>query len=192
MEAPASVEVAPKHVALGDRAVFAQAFESLLRTCGTPPSAEVVLAFKKAGVDVDRPLQVAYPLPVYLDVVLAVRQLRYPQLSDAEAFHRLGRSFIERYSTTVMGKALMAMLKLMGPKRALSRLTQSFRTASNYVEATAREIGPGRHEVRIWPVRYADYYQGMLQAGLEAAGAKDLVVTTRSYEDEVAVYELRW
>lgn len=181
----------PSTIAPANRVVFGQSFETLLRACGDPPRPEVLAAFREAGVDLDR-VQVAYPLAAHLAVLGKVRQLLYPSLSDDEAFFRLGRAFIERYETTLMGRALLRMLPVLGTRRVIGRLTQSFRSATNYVEADAEERGRGHFEIRIRPVRNPGFYRGILTAGLEVAGAKNLEIKLLRVEGEEISLDVRW
>lgn len=172
--------------------VFGQSFETLLKACGDPPPPEILAAFRECGVDMEKPLLVAYPLGHHHAILARVRQLLYPTLSDDEAFFRLGRGFIERYSSTLIGRAMLMMLPILGPRRVIGRLTQSFRSATNYVEAASEELSARHFRVRVQPVKYPGFYRGLLTAGLEVAGAKDLVVEVLGAEGEAVIFELRW
>lgn len=185
--APARASVAP-----ADRVVFGQSFETLLKACGDPPRPEILAAFREHGVDMEKPLQVAYPLGHHHAILARVRQLLYPTLSDDEAFFRLGRGFIERYSSTMIGRALLMMLPVLGPRRVLGRLTQSFRSATNYVEASAEEVSARHFLVRVRPVKYPGFYRGLLTAGLEVSGAKGLEVKVLGRDQDEITFELRW
>ncbi|MDQ3262586.1 MAG: DUF2378 family protein [Myxococcota bacterium] len=188
---PNSPAARPSSIAPANRVVFGQSFETLFRACGDPPRPEVLAAFRESGVDLDR-LQVAYPLAAHLSVLGKVRQLLYPSLSDDEAFFLLGRAFIERYETTLMGRALLRLLPVLGTRRVIGRLTQSFRSATNYVEAEAEERGRGHFEIRIRPVRNPGFYRGILSAGLEVAGAKNLEIKLLGVEGEQISLDVRW
>jgi len=74
-------------------------------------------------------------------VLSRVRQILYPKLSDDEAFYRLGRGFIDRYDTTLMGKALLRMLPILGTRRVIGRLTQSFRTSPSVPSGSRASTG---------------------------------------------------
>ena len=178
-------------VPVSERVVFGQSVEALVRTCGdhTPP--EIVAAFKECGIDLAK-LQVAYPLASYVKAVERLRQLRFPNLPDPEAYYRIGRGFIDRYSTTLVGRALLAMLPVLGTKRVMGRLTQNFRSATNYVTAEATEAGPTHYRVRIHPIYHPDYYRGILTAGLEVSGARNLAVRLSSFADHAAIFDVTW
>jgi len=177
---------------LEDRVVFGPTMETLLLSCGDPPHPAAVEAFLEAGVDVRR-LEVAYPLQTYLVLLDRVRRIRFPELPEAEGYYRLGRSFIERYSSTFMGRATLRLLPILGPVRVLAKMAQSFRSASNYVRVQAKELGPRHYEVHLGPVRRPHYYHGVLAAGLEVTGARGLAVKLLEYRaNEEVVFEVRW
>jgi uncharacterized protein (TIGR02265 family) len=55
---------------------------------------------------------------------------------------------VDSFGETLMGPAIVGVLKLLGPKRALGRMSQTFRHANNYMQSTLEELGPGRF--RLW------------------------------------------
>ena len=48
--------------------------------------------------------------------------------------------FWSGYEKTLVGSALTAMLRVLGPKRTLERMTRNFRTANNYTEVTVEAL----------------------------------------------------
>lgn len=154
----------------------------------TPPELE---AFKRAGID-GKKFQAAYPLIQYTDLVDACGASRFGHLEPLQRFTEVGRLFMLGYEKTLVGQALIAVLRLLGPARVLQRMTRNFRTANNYTEVTLELVAPTQHVVRITHVTRPGLFIGLLEKGLTYAGAKELSVTLLEHHDKVARYDVRW
>lgn len=161
--------------------IFSQTVEGLLRALG-PLSDEGIAKFRAIGFDPKAPLEPAYPVEKWLSLMKAAAEVRSPDLSFAESIHALGRAFVDGYGETMIGKAMLAVLRVMGPNWALARLRRNLSTGSNFFESTAEERGP--REVAVWlnRVTWPEWYFGILGRGLEYAGAKDVQVSLLSHD----------
>lgn len=175
-----------------ERVVFSNSFEGLLRAMGPNPSPEVLAAFRDHGVDIGRPLATAYPLSAYVGTLERLTRLRFGDAPAGEAYFAMGQAFLEGYGTTLMGKALLGMLRVLGPKRVLMTSTRNFRTANNYTETRVTELGDRHFQLWMYPVKYEGFYRGILTAGLRIAGAADVAVTVTSQQGEEVTYDIRW
>ncbi len=156
--------------------VFAQTFEGLLRSVQghlTPP---VVAGLKARGLDVSRPLLPAYPLSLFAEVVTFLAEQLHPGLESEAAVVLIARHFMDAYGETMVGRAMMAMIRLIGPRRALERVTRQFRTANNYSETRLLARGPTEYELWVNDVRMPGWYIGIVSRGLELAGGKNVKV----------------
>ena len=175
---------------MSERVVFGTSMEGLHRALSPPTPAENA-AFLKAGVTGAK-FDSAYPLALYTDILDACAASRFAGKEPLERFTEVGRLFWSGYEKTLVGQALIAVLKVLGPRRMLDRMTRNFRTANNYTEVTVEAISPSQHVVRITHVTRPGLFVGLLEKGLTYAGAKELSVKLIEHHDKVARYDVRW
>lgn len=130
--------------------IFSQMFEALvMHAMRGKLNPDVMRRIESAGVDLSRPLLVAYPLTVWYDTVWACAQVIYPELPRTEAMYATGRKVADGYSHTTMGKALFSGLRKLGWQRALAQMARSFRTGGNFLASHATELPGGDLEIVI-------------------------------------------
>jgi uncharacterized protein (TIGR02265 family) len=169
--------------------IFAPAFESLLRVWGSR-RAEARAAFEPLGVNIDK-LDPAYPLAHWAAVLDVSARTLFPELDDDEALAKVGRGVVSSYAQTAIGGALFSVLKLMGPTRALYRLSRNLRSTNNFSEAAVIELAPKSYEVTLNLVALPHFERGVLEEGLELAGATGVEVSVLA-EGVGATYDVRW
>lgn len=176
------------------RLVFSQTFEGLQRALSDRLSGQVFAQFRALGVDFEKRLEPAYEFDVWANSALQAAKVMHPQLPEAEQLYRFGRAFIDGYAFTLVGKAMLASLRLIGPRRTLERMDRNLRTGNNYTQTQLRAVDGEPNTFTLWvtPVRYVDWYRGLLEAGMEAAGAKGLQVTAVAREGESVTYRIHW
>ena len=174
-----------------EKVVFGQSFEAVLRAL-KPLDPEMVEGLKRLGVEPEGPFDAAYPLDTYVSFLELVARVRYGHLEEMAAYTAIGQQFIRGFEHTLIGRAMMAALRLIGPRRTVQRLTRSFRTANNYSEIRVTELGST--EVDVWCnyVAKPGFYRGLLMEGITVAGAKDIVVDFVGHEGSAALYRIRW
>jgi len=192
---------------LEEPAFFASAFEALFaRTLRGRLTPELKAKLRGAGVDLDRPLKVAYPFQVWEAVVGVVARERHPDIEAHEAWFRLGQDFFDGYNATLIGKAAIAMAKLVGMDRLLQRFTSNMRHTNNATEGVVelRERGRVRLRMRLVekfrgqvapaPPQVPQYIRGMLLGILHGLGHADArVELLHSHPtDRSSLYELTW
>lgn len=156
----------------------------------TPPLREKL---KGAGLDLDRARLPAYPRPVWNSAIALAATHVWPELSADEAHRRLGHTIIDGFRQTLLGHALAAMSKVLGPMRTLRRMRHNFRTGGNYNETTLEQEGPTC--VVFWinePTINPGYVQGMLEGSLELSGGKNASVVVVSQDAKGTTYRIRW
>ena len=116
----------------------------------------------------------------------------FPELSPEIAAYRLGRVFIESYFQTLIGRALGATLKILGPTRSFGRVSRSFRTANNFTEDRVVQLGPNDYQLWINELHVPYVNQGVLQGALEAIGAKQCSVEVVKIDGDGVTYRCRW
>jgi uncharacterized protein (TIGR02265 family) len=148
---------------------------------------------RAAGLDLSRPFAPAYPREDYNRFVRITAETLWPDEPPERAYHALGRQLLQGYSHTLLGKALAAMLKVIGPRKALDRMTRNFRSGSNYNDTRVTDVGPG--EVLFWmnePELHPSYVAGIVEAALELAGARQLDIQVHEQDAQGCTYRIRW
>ena len=154
-----------------------KALEPVLHSLGLPRAA---------------PFAPAYPADVYLKLIDAAARTGWPNLPFDEAHFELGKVFMRGLETTFMGRAVLALMRVAGPRRSLERVARSFRTANNYTQATTEALEKRRFRVTCECVHRTGFYRGILHQGLEVSGAQNVEISLERYENEQAIYDIRW
>lgn len=172
------------------RVAFASLFESLERIMA-PLDDQTRERLKAAGIDFSRLLP-AYPIETwYAGIELAMSRFD-PAMSDAEKQHHFGVRLVEVYGETLVGRAIYAMMRLIGPERTIQRATRSFRTATNFLDTTAVMHGPRDWELTMNEVVFPHRYPGFFARVLTLAGAKNVQTRLTALTDTHASYRSTW
>jgi uncharacterized protein (TIGR02265 family) len=171
--------------------VFAQTVEGLLKAL-SPMSATSRQKLAAIGVDPDQRLEPAYPRDKWLELMHLACELTAPGKDHEPTSYELGRRFMGTYTQGLVGKAMMAALRVIGPKRALERMSRNFRTGNNFSETKLTEPSPGRFELWCSHATIAGWYQGIIETGLVLAGAAEAKVTLLRRQDGGAVFQVEW
>lgn len=177
--------------AVAEHLIFSQTVEGLLRALG-PLSPETRARFKALGLDVDRPLLPAYPVEQFVAVMDAAGEFVAPGQPLVEQTRLLGRRFMDAYQETLIGRAMVAAMRIIGPWRTLERLAHKFRTGNNFSETHLTRRGPT--EATLWCNRVSrpGWYLGVISRGLELAGARDVVVTVIDQDQAGGTFRVQW
>jgi len=186
---------------------FASSFEALFeRTLHRRWTPELREKLRAAGVDVGRPLKVAYPVKVWEDVLGEIARELHPGVEACEAWFRVGLDFYEGFNATMIGKAAVAMAKVVGLDRTFQRFTSNLRNINNAAEGIVELREKGRMRLRLRflekfrgkvhpaPQPIPHYLRGVLLGVLRGLGkpnANVALVDTRS-ADRDSLYELTW
>ncbi len=177
-----------------ERVVFEQTIEGLfvtaLRSRMTPALQRVL---KDEGVDLMQRLRPAYPVEVWTRCCLAAAKHLHPSLPVEDSMRLLGESVVEGCASGFLGRALMGVVRVLGPHRALARVRQNFRSGNNYAEATVTKLEETAYEV--WmnergPTRYV--CQGIILAGLRETKAVGSRVDVTRFDDDSVWFRASW
>lgn len=172
--------------------VFSQTVEGLLRALG-PLDADTREKFRALGFDPAR-LEPAYPVERYV----ALQRLAVERFAGDVPFslgiETLGRRFVDGYGETLIGRAVLASLKLLGPRRTLERLTRTLSTGTSFFATKLTETSPGVWQLWLNRVTYPGWYVGLIRRGLELAGAHDIDLKVLHHEGPGLglTLEVRW
>lgn len=98
-------------------------------------------------VDLSKPLLPAYSADAIERSLRIVGAKLYPQLSENERLFELGPFAFAAFSETMLGKATVYALKLVGQKRGLDRLQRGIRNACNYVDGHVTITGENTRRI---------------------------------------------
>lgn len=177
-----------------ERLVFEQTFEGLfitgLRSRLSPGLRE---ALKADGLDLGQKLRPAYPLEVWTRCCLTAAKTLHPSVPLEDGLRLLGEAVVEGFAAGFLGRAVLGMVRVLGPARALARTRQNFRSGNNYSEATVTPVSDTRYEVwmnEAGPTRYV--CQGIMLAGLREAKTPDVKVVVSRYDDAAVWFDVSW
>jgi uncharacterized protein (TIGR02265 family) len=175
-----------------ERLIFAQTFDGLREAVGARLSPATLEALKALGVDFTAPFRPAYPKDTFVAVIERIARDLHPELGLEAGVAAIGRAFMDGYGHTMVGRAMLAMLRLIGPRRSLERLGRNFRTGNNFSET--RLVALGDRDFELWcnEVASPGWYFGIIGRGLELAGARDVKVVIVDRPDAGATFRIRW
>ena len=175
-----------------EKLIFAQTFEGLLRSLGGNLTPQLSAGLRQRGLDLSVSLRPAYPLRVWIEVLSFVARELHPGLAPDTAVAAVGRTFMDGYGETMVGRAMMAMMRLIGPRRTLERVTRQFRTGNNFSETKLSLVGATEYHLWVNEVQLAGWYVGILSRGLELAGGKEVKVELLQRDAGGGTFRVRW
>ncbi len=176
------------------RLVFRGAVEGLLRVLGAETERpDLKKALCALGVDPSNLLP-AYDLETCQRLLEFVGERRFPSVTGDERQRELGRAFIRCFSETFMGKAAMAMGRILGPSRATQRLTRAMRMTNNYSTSGASHLT--QNSMALWcePVANPWYYVGIFEEGGKTLHGPSYTVELKAFDrsTERAEFLVHW
>ncbi|MEW5740285.1 MAG: DUF2378 family protein [Myxococcota bacterium] len=175
-----------------DRLIFSQTFEGLFRAAAESLDEPTIAALKAAGIDPQEELKPAYPLAVFHAVARLLAERLFPGLESEEQLRRLGRRFMDGYAQTMVGRAMVGVMRVIGPRRTLERLSRQFRTGNNFSETRVEELGPGHSQLWCNQASFPAWYEGIVARGLEFTGARDVQVALIRRDEAGATFRITW
>jgi uncharacterized protein (TIGR02265 family) len=174
-----------------EKLIFAQPIEGFIRALG-PLNEQARAKLRACGIDVDKRLLPAYPLEQFLAALDYAGEMVAPTKSKEDQARELGRRFMDAYRETMIGRAMVAGMRVIGPWRTLERLSNKFRTGNNFSETTLTRLGPTEAELWCNQTSRPGWYSGIVARGLELSGAKAVEVRVISHDDSGGRFHVRW
>lgn len=176
---------------MSENLIFAQTIEGFLRALA-PLNEQDRLALKGLGLDVDKRLLPAYPLEQFIAFLDYAGERLAPGATQLEQAATVGRRFMDGYQQTMVGRAMVGALRVIGPWRTLERLSNKFRTGNNFSQTTLTRLGPTEAEFWVNLTARPGWYVGLVGRGLELAGAREVEVSVISSDESGGRYHVRW
>ncbi|HET9451657.1 MAG TPA: DUF2378 family protein [Aggregicoccus sp.] len=177
-----------------ERMTYGSVVEGLLHHgLGGRVSPPLKARLHRIGVDVDRPLLPAYPVKVWVHCLWAIIEEVYPEQPPEQAFRTLGTHMTEGYGRTLVGRAVLVLARMLGPRRTLHRLPQMLAATDNWSRAEVVEKAPCHFELRLNDdLELPGYLEGTFETLLRQAGAREPRVRTLEKGGGSTLYELKW
>jgi uncharacterized protein (TIGR02265 family) len=178
---------------MAEKLWFSQSIEGLfVRGIGKDMTPELRAQLKALGIDVAS-IQPAYENDSVVKAIKLAAATLYPAAPEREALREMGKLFMRGFADTLMGAALVGLMKVIGPRRSLERMERNFRTGGNYVQSKFTSLGKGKAQVWFNDVTgIPDFYAGIIHRGGEFAGAKNMNVTFDSPAAEECTFTVTW
>ena len=174
--------------------VFQQAVEGLFNVgLRGRVTQELRARLREQGLDLAQRMQPAYPRQQWNAFVRVAAETLWPGEPPEAAYRALGRRLVLGYGETLVGRAIKGMLKVIGPRRTLERMTRNFRSGGNYNECSVNSVEAT--EILFWinePYIHAAYMAGALEAALELAGARGIHVEVAARDARGCTYRVSW
>ncbi len=174
-----------------ERVIFPAQAEGLLR--GLQPDVTDALSskLKTLALDPGQPFPPAWPSSRLKEWLDAISDVVYDSCTRDEAHRRIGRRFIDGWQRTMLGAASAQLLKVLGTRRALERLTRAFRTGDNYTESSVAFPGPNVAVVTVRSEPLPHYIAGVLDGGLALLNVQGRV-SIESSTGDVMTFRIEW
>lgn len=173
------------------KVVFGTCWDALGEALGPSLDEPFRQELRSLGVDLSR-LNAAYPYELWLRSIELAMERLWPGVDRDEATYRMGRAMYERFGQTIVGRALMQVLAVLGPRRSLERMERNFRTANNYSHTRLIQLESNHYELSVSDVHFPHYYRGILTAGLERSTRSASVKVIAHQPDGDATFDIRW
>jgi uncharacterized protein (TIGR02265 family) len=175
-----------------DKLVWGHTVEGLIR-CGKPRSTpKWVERMRGAGLDLEKPVAAVYTRDQWSQFLKITADELFEGPMELR-LEEMGSAFIDEYAKTFLGRAVAAVISVIGMKRAIERMTKSLRSGNNYSETKATFTGPRRAE--FWlndSLGMPSYICGALAAVLRRTGTESVRVTTLSTNGMEVILEITW
>lgn len=148
---------------------------------------------KRLGIDPTVKLLPAYPATTWAACTKALAEELYPGLDPEEATRRLAHGTVDTFASDFVGRAMFGLLKLIGAERIARRMTQNFRSGSNYIDTKLTRIReePLTNELWINDVTgLPGFYLGLLQGGMHHSSGNTFHIELVRSDGVEAVYHL--
>ena len=179
---------------MSQRLVFDSSVDALfVKLLGPRLGDEGQAKLRAAGLDLKQKLLPAYPAEKVASWIDLAVPYAYPGLTRDAAISELGRESVDSFAQTIVGKALMMGVRLMGLRRVLERMTRSMRAGGNYLSCECRELGPRDMQLEINDHNtMPTFYVGMFEALARACGVNGAKVELLPITGGGCAVRVRW
>jgi uncharacterized protein (TIGR02265 family) len=179
----------------GEKLVYAGTVEALfLKALENRLTPSCRMRLREAGLDLDQKLSPTYTREQWRQFLRVAADHVYAGMPAEAAYYSLGERFIDGYFSTLFGRALLGMVRLAGPRRALAQARLGFRSSTNCCEVRIVERGPTFMEVWLNDImaEQPTFAAGVLARATELAGGQRVAVVPEGFDGQSATFHIRW
>ena len=178
---------------LEDRLIYSEVIEGLIQygLGGRVPS-RLRERLGDLGLDVER-LPSTFPVVTWLKCLRTITEELFPGVPEEEAFRRLARQHVEGYGRTLMGRATLRVMRLLGPRRMVNRLPSMLSATDNYTAGTVEQLGDTQFVLSLNSnVQPPSYAESLFETLLSACGAVQPQAKRQESREDSSTYLLSW
>jgi uncharacterized protein (TIGR02265 family) len=178
-----------------EKLIFAQSVEALfVRALGPHLTREARQRLKAVGLDLSEPLRPHYTVEQWRGFLRVAAKDVYPELPPHEACFELGARYLQGFRQTSVGRASMALVTHLGPRRTLERVPYNVRAGNNFNEVRVEESTQDSATLWMKDVTADNPYfaAGFLAETLRCAGAGNVRVDPVAFDGTAATFRLTW
>lgn len=172
----------------GGRMIVGGVVQALINAL-TPPTADEAATIERLNLNAGRE---TYELAHWLELVDASANSRFAELPELERHAAVGRYFMNGFAETSAGVAVMSLLRVVGPERAMRRMTRTLREATDVLNVEVEPLPPNGLRLTFNEASRPGFFVGVLEAALIAADAVYPVVNISSRIGRAATFDVRW
>ena len=178
-----------------EKLVFAQAVEALfVRALGPRLTRDGRARLKDVGLDLSEPLRPSYTLEQWKGFLRVAAPDAFPAAPPDVAYFGLGERYHQGLRHTAVGRASMALVTKLGPRRSLERVPHHVRAGNNFNEVRLEEVGADSATLWMRDVTADNpfFACGFLAETLRTSGAGDVRVEPVAFDGSAATFRLTW
>lgn len=180
-------------VPLADRKVMDSVIDGLFnKALGRDLNPRLERRLNELGIDLKKLLPM-YEHAVWVKALTAAAEELLPGVPLPKAFEQLGARVVTGYFETFIGRALKQLLKAIGVRRTLGRMSQNFAATNNYSKSEIKDVGERHVELWLNELTLTQHNTvGILKTGLELIGGKNLQVEIMRSDEQGCTYSVKW
>src|SRR4051812_43346763 len=173
--------------------IFSHGVEALfVKALGPRIDAACRERLRQVGLDLDSKLLPAYPLDVIAQCTDVVARSVFPDRTLAEARWLMGEAQVVGYGETLIGRAVLSILRLLPPRLILDRLGHAWRSGNNFTQTKVRELSPNECELWVNRTGFPELSQGLIATVMRLSGHPDAQVRIESVDGPSCTYRVSW
>lgn len=163
-----------------------------IKGLGARLTPDVAGLLREEGIDVTKVLP-GYPVAQVVKACHRILPVVFPELPMPAAMTELGALSLRGYNETLLGRAAMGLLKLVGTRRALERLNGTLRAGNNYLETRFTAVSNTEAQIVLSDASgLPDFYRGLFEEGGRMLGAKNFKVADGTAAPPAHQYRISW
>lgn len=122
-----------------------------------------------------------------------VARRKTPDGTEDGGLEWVGREMMKGYVQGLVGKSVFMVARILGPKRALLRMADTFSSADSITKVTAEAKSDRQVELHFTEVgAIPTYVKGILSEALLQLGVKDHTVSFKAHPHGGATFDVTW